>query len=142
MAQMKKNMKRLADDLNPIIGRFLNPEVANMQRLIYPGIGMGVEPEVWDVKSSDFANKKNIQWSYGSHRSFLVAWGVMRARKSGISVNREDYVEQTLLQVSRVFEENGVDLQEGHTGYISFKNSHLGTLLQNENLIGLASLGL
>jgi hypothetical protein len=138
----EKNMKLLADDLNPMIGRFLKPEVANMQRLIYPGIGMGVEPEIWDVESSDFAGRKNIQWSYGTHRSFLVTWGVIRARKSGIDINREDYVEQTLLQVSRVFEENGVDLQEGHAGYISFKNSQLGVLLQNENLIGLASFGL
>jgi len=138
----EKNMKRLADDLKPTIARFLNPEVANMQKLIYPGIGMGVEPEVWEFKSSDWVGERSKQWSYGTHRSFLVTWGVIRARKRGVDINSEDYTEQTLREVSLVFEENGIDLQEGHKGYISFKNTKLGVLLQDENLIGLAGFGL
>jgi hypothetical protein len=110
---------KLAKEINqqPLITTHLNHEVANMQRMRFPGIGIGVEPErrlKYGETGNDQPQEKS-QWSYGTHRSFLVAWGLARARKyGGVVIGSATYVEDCLFHIEALFEHEGISLQKGH----------------------------
>lgn len=115
----------------------LRPQVANMQRQLAPGIAIGVEPENVFIKPSSRDGKG---WSFGSHRSFLVAWGMLIASKEGVKLSDSDFVEKTLFHVNKVFADNGIELQKSHKIYENFDKTPVGTYLNLINAHGLKSL--
>jgi len=126
----QKGMLELAGVLNKNrrINSLLRPKVANMQRLLYPGIGFGIEPETTLINPK----YKAPAWSYGSHRCFLVAWGILRARQEGVKPEDRDYVKNTLFHVSKVFAEHGIELQKAHKTFIPFEQTNAFQFIQGK----------
>ena len=88
-----------------------------MQRMRFPGIGIGVEPVrrlEFHKRGKDPSYGEKNKWSYGEHRSFLVAWGLLRARQAGVVAASPTYVGDCLLHIESLFEDEGISLQKGH----------------------------
>lgn len=110
---------------NANITKHIDPVTANMQKILYPGIGMGAEPISLHLNPD---TNKNA-WSYGSYQSFLVAWGVLRGRQQGILTRSENYSEEILFHVSQVFFENGIDIQKGHKIHLDHRDSQIAEFI-------------
>lgn len=124
-----RKLQELAQSINGSeIARYLNPQVASMQRLLFPGIGTGEEPAPWQIKDS---NDKEKKWSYGSHRCFLVTWALIRARRDNITARDPDFDSNVIFYLAEVFGDNGIHLETMHTATIRFQSTLVGTLVTN-----------
>jgi len=139
---LKKFAAALKD--SPIIASNLNNGVANLQKQLFPGIGigMGAEPGDWVVGKGNLNAFKGkhltgvekigaIRFSYGSHRCFLISWGMVRAGRDGINWSDEAYNDILIFKIAEILADHGIYLDSIHEASIKFDGSYFGALLNN-----------
>ena len=111
-----------------IIRRHLRANVANLQKQLFPGvgIGMGAEPGNWII-----GKEKRHKWSYGTHRTFLTTWAIIRARRDGINSSDSNFNEILIFKMAEIFADNGIDLKDIHSSVAKFENSLVGIRVKN-----------
>jgi len=115
-----RNVAKLISE-NEVITRLLNRSVANTQKQLYPGIGIGEEPET-NIMGATKNSSNRSQWepsgfSYGTHRCFLIAWAIIRTCKSntqGHDCSSREFLQRCITEAQLIFEENGLDFTKPH----------------------------
>lgn len=113
-----------------IIRRYLQANVANLQKQLFPGvgIGMGAEPGNWELAPG---KKDTMGWSYGTHRCFLVSWAAIRTGRDGVNWGDESYNDIILFKTAEIFADNGIDVKDIHASVMLFENTMIGQLVKN-----------
>jgi len=108
----------------------LRPNVANLQKQLFPGvgIGMGAEPGNWELAPG---KKDTMRWSYGTHRCFLVSWAAIRTGRDGVNWGDESYNDIILFKTAEIFADNGIDVKDIHASVMLFENTMIGQLVKN-----------
>lgn len=127
-----RKMEEFAAEINRsrTISAHLRPNVANLQKQLFPGvgIGMGAEPGNWELAPR---KKDTMRWSYGTHRCFLVSWATIRTGRDGINWGDESYNDIILFKIAEIFADNGIDVKDIHASVMLFENTMIGQLVKN-----------
>ena len=126
-----RNVAKLLSEKQTITS-LLNRSVANTQKQLYPGIGIGEEPDT-SIMGAEYADRYietegkyekiqkkvfNPTFSYGTHRCFLIAWAIIRMLKinykKGYNYRSREFLQGCIIETQLIFEENGLDFTKPH----------------------------
>ena len=126
--KMQEFAQGIYDSVN--IRPHLRANVANLQKQLFPGvgIGMGAEPGNWKIGKGELQIQR---WSYGTHRCFLATWAIIRARRDGINSSDREFNEILIFKMAEIFADNGIDLKDIHSSVAKFENTLVGIRVKN-----------